>query len=214
MVANKRAAFCSAPMPDAAIPIEAQVHNLDNAVAVAEVIQADTQVGISGVALLPSVWGSATAEPQRVPSSSIAPTSEFSTCSTPLAASCMLDLWGVNQATLATSEDSATTSRHTQEVLTPTTMVTVANDYFQVLVAHDERLVTRKDLAAVERIPAVMKSQFSQLDVSQQEALVATQRADIPLLAVAPDHNNAALAVLAPANFSGRGQRPRSWCRA
>ena len=62
---------------------------------------------------------------------------------------------------------------------TLTTIVTVANTYFQVLAAQDELRVARRNLAAAERILTLIKQQFaggtaSQLDLSQQEALVAT----------------------------------------
>ncbi len=58
-----------------------------------------------------------------------------------------------------------------------------------MLAAQDQIKVTRRNLAAAERILALIKSQFaggtaSQLDLSQQEALVATQRAAIPPLEV------------------------------
>src|ERR1700753_3795856 len=42
----------------------AQLHNLDIAVAIAQLVQADAQVGISGAPLLPSVTGNASAERQ------------------------------------------------------------------------------------------------------------------------------------------------------
>jgi outer membrane protein, multidrug efflux system len=92
-------------------------------------------------------------------------------------------------------------------------MATVANTYFTILSAQDQLRVTRENLAAAERILVLIKTQFaggtaSQLDVSQQEALVATERAAIPPLEVTRDQNIAALAVLvgrAPANFSVRG---------
>jgi len=78
-------------------------------------------------------------------------------------------------------------SRYNKEVVTLTTIVTVAKHYFQVLAAQDQLRVTREDLAAAERILKLIRSQFnggtaSQLDLSQQEALVATQRAAIPPL--------------------------------
>src|SRR5215469_3883090 len=41
---------------------EAQLHNLDIAVAIAQIVQADAQAGISGAPLLPNVSGSASAE--------------------------------------------------------------------------------------------------------------------------------------------------------
>src|SRR5438477_12427215 len=43
----------------------AQLHNLDIAVAMAEIIQADAQVGVSGAALLPTLSGNANAERQK-----------------------------------------------------------------------------------------------------------------------------------------------------
>ena len=199
----------------------AQVYNLDIAVAIAQVIQADAQVGVSGAALLPTVSGNASAERERTSSSGSnsftglggGGNSPFSIYSTGLTASYILDFWGKNRATLAASEENATASRYNREVVTLTTMATVANTYFDVLAAQDQLRVTRQNLAAAERILALIKTQFaggtaSQLDVSQQEALVATQRAAIPPLEVTRDQNIAALAVLvgrAPANFSVRG---------
>jgi NodT family efflux transporter outer membrane factor (OMF) lipoprotein len=98
-------------------------------------------------------------------------------------------------------------------VVTLTTIVTVANTYFQVLAAQDQLRVTRENLAAAERILNLIKKQFaggtaSQLDVSQQEALAATQRAAIPPLEVTVGQNIAALALLvgrAAPNFTIHG---------
>ena len=231
-------AYRAAPRgaPDAAVPMldwwrgfrsheltelmdAAQIYNLDIAVAIAQIVQADAQVGISGAPLLPSVSGNASAEQQHVGSSSASSAtgtgggSTFSTYSTGLTASYILDFWGKNRATLAASEENATASRYNREVVTLTTMATVANTYFTVLAAQDQIRVTREDLAAAERILTLIKSQFnggtaSQLDLSQQEALVATQRAAIPPLQVTLNQNIAALALLvarAPANFTVHG---------
>jgi outer membrane protein, multidrug efflux system len=130
-----------------------------------------------------------------------------------LSASYMLDFWGKNRATLAASEESATASRYNRDVVTLTTLATVANTYFQVLAAQDQLAVTRRNLAAAERILNLIKTQFaggtaSQLDLSQQEALAATQRAAIPPLEVTVGQDTAALALLvgkAPAHFNVRG---------
>jgi NodT family efflux transporter outer membrane factor (OMF) lipoprotein len=198
----------------------AQAYNYDIAVAIAQIIQADAQVGVSGAALLPTVSGNASAERERTSrsgSSSVTGlntgNSTFSIYSTGLTASYILDFWGKNRATLTASEENATASRYNREVVTLTTMATVANTYFTILSAQDQLRVTRENLAAAERILVLIKTQFaggtaSQLDVSQQEALVATERAAIPPLEVTRDQNIAALAVLvgrAPANFSVRG---------
>jgi multidrug efflux system outer membrane protein len=195
----------------------AQVYNLDIAVAVAQIIQADAQVGISGAPLLPSVTGTATAEHTRDAASSIgggsAGPTTFSQFNLGLSASYMVDFWGKNRATLYAAEESASVARYNREVVTLTTIVTVANTYFQVLAAQDQLRVARRNLAAAERILTLIKQQFSggtasQLELSQQEALVATQRASIPPLQVTLQQNIAALALLvarAPANLNVTG---------
>jgi len=202
----------------------AQINNLDIAVAVAQIIQADAQVGVSGAALLPTISGNASAEREHGGTSSTSSSglgsaagggssSTISIFSTGLSASYMLDFWGKNRATLAASEESATASRYNRDVVTLTTLATVANTYFQVLAAQDQLAVTRRNLAAADRILTLIKTQFaggtaSQLDLSQQEALVATQRAAIPPLEVTVGQDTAALALLvgkAPAHFNVRG---------
>src|SRR5580704_14855050 len=205
----------------------AQLYNLDIAVAIAQIVQADAQVGVQGAPLLPTVSGTANAEQSRSASSgfnnsSLAGTgltsvstggSTFSQYSLGLTASYIVDFWGKNRATLHAAEESATASRYNREVVTLTAIVTVANTYFQVLAAQDQLRVARRNLAAAERILTLIKQQFaggtaSQLDLSQQEALVSTERASIPPLEVIVRQNTATLAVLvarAPANFTVNG---------
>jgi NodT family efflux transporter outer membrane factor (OMF) lipoprotein len=208
---------------------DAQIFNLDIAVAIAQIAQADAQVGISGAPLLPSVTGSATAEREHFGSSSgssaasglgtgvissgSGSSSTFSQFNMNLTASYMVDFWGKNRAALYAAEENATVARYNREVVTLTTIVTVANTYFQVLAAQDELRVARRNLAAAERILTLIKQQFaggtaSQLDLSQQEALVSTERAAIPPLEVTLKQSIAALALLvarAPANFNVNG---------
>jgi outer membrane protein, multidrug efflux system len=200
----------------------AQIRNLDIAVAVAQIVQTDAQVGVSGAPLLPTLTGNVSAEREHFGSQSGSAglngvsgigSSTFSQFNANLTASYMIDFWGKNRATLYAAEENATVARYNREVVTLTTMVTVANTYFQILAAQDELRVTRQNLAAADRILSLIRNQFnggtaSQLDLSQQEALVATQRAAIPPLEVVVGQNIAALAVLvarAPANFTVRG---------
>jgi len=203
----------------------AQVYNLSIAVAVAQIVQADAQVGVSGAALLPSVTGTGSAELDHGASaaSSAGPAGTtvvsgggagtVTQYSLGLTASYMVDFWGKNRAALAAAEENASVARYNREVVTLTQIVTVANTYFQILAAQDQLRVARRDLAAAERNLDLIKQQFaggtaSQLDLSQQEALVATQRAAIPPLEVTLRQNMAALSVLvarAPANFHVRG---------
>jgi multidrug efflux system outer membrane protein len=185
----------------------AQIYNLDIAVAIAQIVQADALVGVAGAPLLPSVSGNASAEALRTAGK------DTQLYSTGLSASYLLDFWGKNRATLYAAEENSTVARYNREIVTLTTVVTVANTYFQILAAQDQLRVTRQDLAAAERILALVKNQFnggtaSQLDLSQQESLVGIQRAAIPPLEVTLGQNIAALAVLvarAPANFTVHG---------
>jgi outer membrane protein, multidrug efflux system len=196
----------------------AQIYNLDIAVAIAQIISADAQVGINGAPLLPTVTGTGSAEQSRSAVGSLATGGgiggqTFSQYSLGLSASYMLDFWGKNRATLHAFEETATASRYNREVVTLSTIVAVANAYFQVLAAQDELRVARRNLAAAERILTLIKQQFtggtaSQLDVSQQETQVATERANIPPLEITLRQNIAALALLvgrAPANFTIKG---------
>jgi NodT family efflux transporter outer membrane factor (OMF) lipoprotein len=196
----------------------AQLYNLDIAVAIAQIVQADAQVGIAGAPLLPSATGTANAQHSRSAAGSLATGGgiggrTFDQYSLGLTASYMLDFWGKNRAALHAAEESATASRYNREVVTLTAIVTVANTYFQVLAAQDELRIARRNLAAAERILTLIRQQFtggtaSQLDVSQQEAQVANERAAIPPLEVTLRQNMAALAVLvgrAPAHFAVRG---------
>jgi outer membrane protein, multidrug efflux system len=238
--ASKRAPDASVPALDwwrgfrskelTSLMEDAQIFNLDIAVAIAQIVQADAQVGVSGAPLLPTVSGSVNAQQQHSGGSATSSSSgssssftglssgsasNFSTYSANLTASYMLDFWGKNQATLHAAEESATSSRYNREVVTLSTIVTVANTYFQVLAAQDELRVARRNLAAAERILTLIKQQFaggtsSQLDVSQQEALVSTERAAIPPLEITLRQNIYALALLvarAPANFSVESAR-------
>src|ERR1700750_650131 len=172
---------------------DAQIVNLDIAVAVAQIVQADAQVGISGAPLLPTVTGNASAEREHFGSQSGSTglngtglgsggSSNFSQFNASLTASYMIGFWGKNRATLYSAEESATVSRYNREVVTLTTLVTVANTYFQVLAAQDE------------------------LRVEARRA--APGRAAPPPLEVTLRQNIAALALLearAPANFNIAG---------
>jgi outer membrane protein, multidrug efflux system len=203
----------------AALMDAAQLYNLDIAIAMAQLIQADAQVGVSGAPLLPTLTGNASAERQKQSSANSIASGQgfggttFNTFQTGLTASYILDFWGKNRGALYAAEENATASRYNREVVTLTAIVTVANTYFQVLASQDQLRVTRRNLEAAERILSLIKKQFtggtaSQLDVSQQEALAATQRANIPPLEVTLGQNIAALAVLvgrAPANFTVHG---------
>jgi multidrug efflux system outer membrane protein len=190
---------------------EAQVANLDIAVAVARIVQADAQARIAGAALLPVLTGNAS--DTRARSSTAVSSSggaaglggvsapDRTTYSASLSASYEIDFWGKNRAAVRAADQSAIGSRFDREVTTLSTVATVANTYFLVVSAQDRVRIARNNVASAERILTVIRDRFNAgtaaaLDVAQQETLVASQRATIPPLVIQELQNKQALALL------------------
>ncbi len=189
---------------------EAREANLDIAAAVARIVQADAQARIAGAPLLPAVDLDANATRSRssqstgsVNSGAFAGSgrSERNLFSASLTASYEIDFWGKNRAALRAAEENAVASRYDREVVGLTTIVGVANAYFQVLAAQDRLRVTRDNVASASRILNVIKQRLaagtaSALEVAQQESLLNTERATIPPLEQTLQQNKATLALL------------------
>jgi NodT family efflux transporter outer membrane factor (OMF) lipoprotein len=186
---------------------EARTFNLDIAVAVAQIVQADAQSRVAGAPLLPGVTlnGSATrSRPSQTTaggSSSGSGGSEFNDLSSSLSASYEIDFWGKNRSALRAAEESAVASRYNREVVSLATVVVTANTYFQVLAAQDRLRIARQNVASATRILNLIKQQFSagtasDLNVAQQESLVNSQRAAIPPLVQTLRQSEAVLALL------------------
>jgi hypothetical protein len=183
---------------------EAQTANLDVAVAIAQVLQADAQIRITGANLLPTinVNGSDTATRTSQQSSTSTIGSPYSRAyATSLSASYIVDFWGKNQAALKSTVETAEASRFNKEVVQLTALASVADTYFQVLEAQDRLRIARRNLTDATRILDLIKQQFaagtsSDLNVAQQESLVEQVRANIPTYEQVRLQNVAALAVL------------------
>jgi NodT family efflux transporter outer membrane factor (OMF) lipoprotein len=195
---------------------EAQTANLDVAVAIAQVLQADAQIRITGANLLPTinVNGSDTATRTSQQSSTITIGSPYSRAyATSLSASYIVDFWGKNQAALKSTVETAKASRFNKEVVQLTALASVADTYFQVLEAQDRLRIARRNLTDATRILDLIKQQFaagtsSDLNVAQQESLVEQVRANIPTYEQVRLQSVAALAVLvgrSPERFALRG---------
>jgi multidrug efflux system outer membrane protein len=199
---------------------EAQIANFDIAAAIARIEQADAQSKISGAALLPNVDLAANATRSRGSratgpggSTVTGGRSERATYQVALNASYEIDFWGKNRAISRAAEETAVATRFDRDVVALSTMVSVATAYFFVLSSQDRLRIARQNLAAASRVLDLIKQRFSagttsNLEISQQESLVATQRASIPPLDQNLRQNQAVLAVLvgrAPVNLRVRG---------
>ncbi|WP_192736110.1 efflux transporter outer membrane subunit [Bradyrhizobium sp. OAE829] len=184
---------------------EAQTVNLDIAAATARFVQADAQARITGAALLPNLSGSGSESYSRTSGSSASGLTnggrEVVNYSSSLSASYELDFWGKNRDAAQAAEETAVANRFDRDVIALTTLTTVANAYFQVLAAQDRIRTAERNIASAIRILDAIKQRLqagtgNDLDVAQQETVVANQRALVPPLRQTLDQNINALATL------------------
>ncbi len=194
---------------------QARTQNFDIAAAIARVRQADAQVRIAGASLLPDISGNGSGSWQHeglgTGSSSRVGTSvkgggsnasiDFHSYSAGLSATYELDFWGRYRAGRQSAVASAMFSRFDQQTVALTVITNVANTWFTALSLVDRLNVARRNLADAEQTLAVVRGRFdagtaSQLDLAQQEALVAGERTLIPNFASLLEQELIALGIL------------------
>lgn len=184
---------------------EAQTVNLDIAAAVARIVEADAQARQAGAALLPTLSGSGSETYSRTSGSSSSGLTnggrEVVNYSSSLSASYQLDFWGQNRDALQTAEETAKANRFDRDTVALTTLAAVANAYFQVLSSQDRLRTAQRNIASAQRILDAIRERRkagtgTDLDVAQQESVLANQKALVPPLRQTLDQNANALAVL------------------
>lgn len=182
---------------------QAEAHNYTVASAIAAVEAADAAVRVAGGALLPTLstapgvsWSqvdtSGSSTGAVVNSNGTVSTGgsgvvDTRTYSAELSASYEIDFWGKNRATFNAAEASAMSARYAAQVTALTIVAEVADTYFAALAYQDQIRVAESNLKVAEDLLKVEQGRLaagysSVLDVAQQAALVAGQRADIPNL--------------------------------
>ena len=184
---------------------EAQTVNLDIAAAAARLVQADAQARMTGAALLPTLSGGGQETYSRTSGSSASGLSiggrEVVNYSASLSASYELDFWGKNREATRAAEETANANRFDRDVVALTTYAAVANAYFQVLASQDRIRTAERNIASATRILDAIKARFkagtgTDLDVAQEESVLANQRAAVPPLRQTLAQNVNALATL------------------
>ncbi|MDB5617426.1 efflux transporter outer membrane subunit [Tardiphaga sp.] len=184
---------------------EAQTVNLDIAAAVSRIRQADAQARITGAALLPSLSsGGQETYSRNSGSSSNGLTNggrEVVTYSASLSASYELDFWGKNRDAALATEETADSKRFDRDVVALTTLTAVANAYFQVVASQDRIKTAERNIASAQRILVAIQSRLTagtgtDLDLAQQQSVLANQRAAVPPLRQTLAQNANALALL------------------
>ncbi len=198
---------------------EAQTSNFDIAVAVANILQANSAVRTAQAALLPTINLGGSLSRSRpsngnVPQIAAGTAADRTTFSNQIAnTSYMLDFWGQNRANLLQADENSVATRYQKEVVALTTVTAVANAYLQVLASQDRIRIAHDNIAAASRILGLIRERAdvgtaSSLEITQQEALLATLRASVPPLDITLQQNVIALALLlgrAPEHFSVKG---------
>jgi NodT family efflux transporter outer membrane factor (OMF) lipoprotein len=187
---------------------EAQTANFDIAAAIARIVQADAQSKIAGVPLLPSVDLDSSVTRSRPPGGP-----DRTTYRVALNASYEIDFWGKNRAISRAAQENAIGVRFDRDVVAVSTMVSVATAYFLVLSSQDRLRIVRQNVEAASRVLTLIQQRqeagtASALEIAQQETLVASQRAQIPILDEQLRQNIATLALLigrAPSFLRVRG---------
>lgn len=166
---------------------QAIAHNQDIAAAAARVLQADAAVKIAGAPLLPSVQGTGGASWQQTSATTggRTVTANLHQYNVGVSISYELDFWGKNRAALEAAQASALASRFDQETVALTVVSSVATTWLAALALQDQLDVQHQNLADAENVLRAIRARLdagtaTALDVSQQEAQVATQRAAIP----------------------------------
>jgi len=188
---------------------EAQTVNLDIAAAVARIRQADALAQTAGAALLPSLTGTFSGSRARssnntgtiTSSTPVSGRGEVTNHTASLSASYEIDFWGKNRDALLAAEETANANRFDRDVVVLTTLASVANAYFQVVAAQDRINIATRNIASAQRIYDAIKARVdagtgSDLDLAQQESLLANQKASIPPLRQALAQNANILATL------------------
>jgi len=184
---------------------ESQRVNLDIAAAVSRIKEADAQARQAGAALLPSLSGTGQEGYSRTSGSSASGLSiggrEVVNYSSSLSASYQLDFFGRNRDALRAAEDTATANRFDRDVVTLTTLTSVATAYFNVLASQDRLRTAARNIASAQRVLDAINERRkagtgTDLDVAQQESVLANQKALVPQLRQTLDQNINALATL------------------
>lgn len=207
---------------------DAQTNNLDIAVAMANVLQAEANRDIARAALFPTFDLSGTATRARSPGGTTTvlnpTTGKFVTESFPASTGNQFgltangtyyaDIWGLARDNLRVAQEALKSSRFAQQEVALTTTASVADTYLDVLALRQEIATIEQNIAAAKRILTITQAKVtngvsSQLDLSQQEATVYGQEAALPPLREQEREALFSLAILLgrpPEGFTVAGQ--------
>ena len=201
----------------------AETDNLNIAIAFAAVLQAQAQSNIQRSALFPSIDLNPSAERAQSPSSVVSssgsgrvslPGRTTNTFSFTANGTWSPDIWGLARDNLHAAEETLRAERYAQEEVALTEVSDVGTTYLDVLALRERVTLARKNVEDARRVLTITQAKLqngvsSQLDLAQEQALVAQQEANIPVLQEQETEAQNALAVLLgrpPEGFNVKAQ--------
>lgn len=164
---------------------EATLQNYDVRIAVARVLQAQAQLGITRADQLPTVTAGVSSSNDRLPATRITPAFETSPSEVNLSLFWELDFWGKFRRATEAARANLLSTEWAQKAVLSTLVSDVASAYFQLLELDLEMQISRNTLASRKESLRLVEVRArggvtSLLDVRQSEQLVYTAAASIP----------------------------------
>jgi outer membrane protein, multidrug efflux system len=197
---------------------EAQKENLDIAQAGARVLQAEANDGIALSALFPTLGGSigGTRSGSNTPSFNSAgvPSRAHNAFNAGLTASYQQGFFGTQYLQLQAARENLRASRYAAAVIGISTQSQVADEYFTILSFRERIAIANANIAAAKRILAITQAKVnsgvsSNLDLAEQQAILAQQESTLPGFIQAEKEARYSLAILlgrAPEHYDIRAQ--------
>ncbi|HEY1876767.1 MAG TPA: TolC family protein [Rhizomicrobium sp.] len=197
----------------------AQKENLDIAVAAAQVLEAEANDGIALSALFPTLGGNIGVTRLGSNTASInSETGKLSRAHTAfnagLTANYQQGFFGTQYFQLQASREDLRAQRYAAAVTGISVSSQVASEYFSVLSFRERIAIANANIAAAKRILAITQAKvnsgvLSNLDLAQQEALLAGQESTLPGLIESEKEARSSLAILlgrAPEGYDVKAQ--------
>src|SRR6185295_19504331 len=198
----------------AGLQATAQKENLDIAQAAARILQAEARDGIAVAALFPTLNGSFGASRSGSNTPTLSGGRARNAFTAGLNASYQQGLFGTQYFDLQVAREDLRLARYVAAATGITTAENVASVYFSVLSFRERIAVANANIAAAKRILAITQAKVnsgvaSNLDLAQEQAVVASQEATLPRLIESEKEARYALAILlgrAPEGFDINAQ--------
>lgn len=195
------------------VPLQetAQKENLDIAVAAARVLQAEANDGVALAALFPTLGGSIGVT--RSGGNSAIPRAR-NAFTAGLTAQYQQGFFGTQYLDLRAAREDLRAQRYAAAVVGISTASQVADEYFSVLAFRERIAIANANIAAAKRILAITQAKVnsgvsSNLDLAEQQALLAQQESTLPGLIESEKESRYALAILlgrAPEGYDIKAQ--------